>query len=324
MTRSIDHLLACPSCTGDLARESAAYLCAGCGRAFPIRYGIPDFRLEPDPYISIEAEIAKIDGFTAPGRSFADMVRAYYVLTPESPRSLHSRYMAAMEAAVRRGAGMIGKLRERFPEAGTSAMLDLGCGTGGMTIAGSRQYEEVAGVDVALRWLVMGQQRLTEAGIDAPLICANAESLPFREGVFDAVLADAVIEHVRDSARMRDEAMRVLAPRGAWFFVTNNRYSILPEPHVRLWGFGLLPRSVMERVSWTLRRTPYKARLHSRPELRRLFDGKGEVMLPWYDAGELGPRNERIRKAWERLRSLPFFRLVVGAVVPQYFVSGRR
>ncbi len=278
----------------------------------------------PDPYISIEAEIGKIERFNVPSRSFEDMVRAYYALTPESPPSLHQRYMAAMDAAVVRGSGLIAKLRKRFPESGSSAMLDLGCGTGGMSIAGAGAFDTVIGVDVALRWLVMGKQRLREAGIDAPLICANAESLPFRSEVFDAVLADSVVEHVRDSAKMRDEAMRVLVPGGAWFFVTNNRYSILPEPHVRLWGFGLLPRRLMERVAWQVRATPYKARLHSRAELRRVFEGYGEVTLPYYEAGELGPHNEGIRKTWEGLSGIGLIRYLAGAVVPQYFIAGRR
>lgn len=320
---SIDDILACPACRGSLERRDAAYRCIDCARNFPVRYGIPDFRLQPDPYISVEAEIGKIEGFIAPGRSFADMVRAYYVLTPESPPSLHSRYMAAMDASIARGAGILSKLQNRFPDAGRTTLLDLGCGTGGMTIAGSSLYPTVVGVDVALRWLVMGQQRLREAGISAPLICANAESLPFRAGVFDAVAADSVIEHVRDSARMRDEALRVLDPGGAWFFVTNNRYSILPEPHVRILGFGLLPRRVMETVSWKVRRTPYRTRLHSRRELRKLFKGVGEVMLPYYDEGELGPRNERLRKTWEKLSSVATFRKLAGAIVPQYFIAGR-
>jgi ubiquinone/menaquinone biosynthesis C-methylase UbiE/uncharacterized protein YbaR (Trm112 family) len=321
---SIEHLLACPACSGVVERSAAEYRCIECNREFPIRYGIPDFRLQPDPYISVEAEIGKIEGFRAPGRSFADMVRAYYVLTPESPPSLHQRYMASMDAAVVRGAGLISKLRSRFPDSGTATMLDLGCGTGGMSISAVRTYERVVGVDVALRWLVMGKQRLHEAGIDVPLICANAESLPFRSEAFDAVLADSVVEHVRDSTKMRDEALRVLVPSGAWFFVTNNRFSVLPEPHVRLWGFGLLPRGVMERVAWKVRATPYKVKLHSREELRRIFDDYGEVMLPYYEAGELGPRNEGIRKTWETLSSVDLIRRVAGAVVPQYFIAGRK
>jgi ubiquinone/menaquinone biosynthesis C-methylase UbiE/uncharacterized protein YbaR (Trm112 family) len=318
----LEEILACPACHGRVVRCDDSYRCDECARRFPIRYGIPDFRLQPDQYISVEREIAKVEGFTAPGRSFADMVRAYYFLTPESPANLHSRYLEAMDASVTRGAGIVSKLQEKFPDSRRDTLLDLGCGTAGMTIAASRSYTNVVGVDVALRWLVMGRQRLDEAGIDVPLICANAEALPLKAGVFDAVVADSVIEHVRDSARMRDETLRVLGPRGAFFFVTNNRFSVLPEPHLRIPLFGLLPRKVMETVSWALRKTPYKAKLHSRRELRKLFKGKGEVLLPYYSEGELGQHNESLRRRWESLRASSVFRALAGALVPQFFIAG--
>lgn len=320
----LDDILACPACRAGVELLESEYRCVSCNRRFPVRYGIPDFRLAPDPYISVDAEIRKIEGFIAPGRSFADMVRAYYVLTPESPPSLHMRYMAAMDAAVIRGAGILRKLQQRFADSGRELLLDLGCGTGGLSIAGSSTYAKVVGVDVALRWLVMGKQRLAENKVDVPLICANAESLPFKDGLFDAVAADAVLEHVTDTSRMRDEVLRVLAPLGAWFFVTNNRFSILPEPHVRLPGFGMIPRRYQEKLSWAIRKTPYKARLQSRGELRRTFGNVGEILLPYYSPGELGPRNEKLRSLWERLRSVPLFETVFGAVVPQYFITGQR
>lgn len=57
----IENLLACPSCSGELLLSSGAYTCRDCTRAYPIRYGIPDFRLEPDPYISYADEIRKIE-----------------------------------------------------------------------------------------------------------------------------------------------------------------------------------------------------------------------------------------------------------------------
>ena len=291
---------------------------------FPIRYGIPDFRLAPDPYISVEDEIRKIEGFNAPGRSFAEMVSAYYALTPESPPGLHRHYLEAMSAATSRGAGILKKLQARYPAVTRKRLLDLGCGTGGMSIAAAGQYDQVAGVDVALRWLVMGQQRLAEQKVSLPLICANAESLPFRDGTFQTVVADAVVEHVRSSVGMRDETLRVLEPGGAFFFTTNNRFSILPEPHLRLLGFGLLPRPLMEPVARRLRRTPYKARLHSRRELRRIFKGFGNVLLPWYEASEIGERHAFIVQLWDRLRAIAPIRALLGAVVPQYFISGER
>lgn len=320
----LDDYLACPACGGAVERLAAAYRCQSCARLFPVRFGIPDFRLAPDPYITIDDEVAKIEKLNFIGRPFAEMVRAYYAITPENPPSLHRRYMAAMDAAVSRGAGILSKMTTRFPGTRRRMLLDVGCGTAGMTVAGTRTFQTVIGADVALRWMVMGQQRIREAGVNAILVAANAEHLPFRSEVFDAVAADAVVEHVADSRKMRDEVLRVLEPGGAWFFVTNNRYSLLPEPHVRILGFGLLPRSVMERVAWMLRKTPYKATLHSRAQLHALFDSVGEVMLPYYEKGELGPQNETIRLAWERLSRNAIVRRLAGAVVPQYFIAGRR
>ena len=320
----LQDFLACPACAGAVERHASSYQCADCARVFPIRFGIPDFRLAPDPYISIDDEVAKIDRLNIEGKSFIELVRAYYSITPENPPALHKRYIASMDAAIARGAGILSKMRARFPGTERQTLLDVGCGTGGMTIAGTRTFGTVIGADVALRWLVMGQQRIREAGVNAILVCANAEHLPFRSEIFDSAAADGVIEHVADSSRMRDEVIRILKPGGSWFFVTNNRYSVLPEPHVRIWGFGLLPRSAMERVAWQLRKTPYKATLHSRAQLHELFDSVGEVMLPYYEPGELGPQNERIRLVWEKLRRVGLVRRLAGAIVPQYFIAGTR
>lgn len=321
----LDSMLCCPVCHGEVTKASNAYICMDCGKAYPVRYGIPDFRLAPDPYISIEAEIAKIERLLSePGLGFRALLSAYYVLSPENPPQLNHHYIAAMEGAVYRGAALLRKLQSRHPGGARGTFLDLGAGTAGLTAAATSRYARVVGVDVALRWLLMGRQRLAELGVEAPLICANAESLPFRSERFDAVVADAVLEHVRDSGMMRDHALRVLAPNGAFLFTTNNRYSILPEPHVRLLGFGLLPRKAMEWVAMKVRKTPYRVRLHSRRELRRLFKGVGSVELPSYEPGELGARNERLRRIWERMERLPAVSLVVGGVVPQYFISGRK
>jgi hypothetical protein len=80
----------------------------------------------------------------------------------------------------------------------------------------------------------------------------------------------------------------------------------------------------MEPVALLIRRTPYRARLHSRRELRKLFEGRGEVTLPYYSPGELGERNESLRKIWDVMSRSALFRQTVGAVVPQYFITGRK
>jgi len=324
----IDSLLVCPACRGDVERFDDLYLCASCTARYAVRYGIPDFRLWPDEYISIERELEKIEKLFAPPRkSFRELLTTYYAVSPESRPKLNAHYIAAMERSAQRGAALLRKLRDVSSNVGPGRLLDLGCGTAGLAVAASNEFAEIVGVDVALHWLVIGRQRLKEAGpgtAGIPLICANAEALPFRSSAFNAVIADSVLEHVRESTRMRDETIRVLAPGGAFVFTTNNRYSILPEPHIRILGFGLLPRRWMEKVALAVRKTPYKIRLHSRRELRRVFNGVGQVELPVYQSGELGSRNERARKLWEMMRRVPPIRRLMGPVVPQYFISGRR
>jgi uncharacterized protein YbaR (Trm112 family) len=46
-------------CQGRLVVFPEAYRCAACERSYPIVVGIPDFRLAPDPYISLAEEYEK-------------------------------------------------------------------------------------------------------------------------------------------------------------------------------------------------------------------------------------------------------------------------
>jgi SAM-dependent methyltransferase len=54
-------------------------------------------------------------------------------------------------------------------------------------------------------------------GVD---VAADAERLPFRDGVFQRVECDAVLEHVRDPGQVMREIERVLAPGGYAHLVT--------------------------------------------------------------------------------------------------------
>jgi len=54
-------------------------------------------------------------------------------------------------------------------------------------------------------------------GVD---VAADAEALPFPDGVFQRVECDAVLEHVRDPRRVMSEIRRVLAPGGYAHLVT--------------------------------------------------------------------------------------------------------
>ena len=93
----------CPSCRGSLIASPEAYRCAACERSYLV--GIPDFRLAPDPYISLAEEYEKIRLLAeeANRRSFEDMVRFYWDITPDVPRELGERYIGYAVEGERRG-----------------------------------------------------------------------------------------------------------------------------------------------------------------------------------------------------------------------------
>jgi ubiquinone/menaquinone biosynthesis C-methylase UbiE len=248
--------------------------------------GIPDFRLEPDPYISLEDDRRKGEALFIAGRSrtFESLLRHYYAVTPEDPPDLAERWTARALREVEiadgllREAGLHPSLIDASANASDGrALLDVGCSTGALLIAARRVYSPLVGVDVAFRWLVVGQRRLEEAGVTATLVCANAESLPFDANLFDVITATDVIEHVRDAAAALSEAARAARPGARLAATANNRYAPTPEPNVHLWGVGFLPRPWQAKYVSTRRGDlhPYRIRLYSAREVDGLMKDAG-------------------------------------------------
>lgn len=319
----------CPQCRGGLKTEEAGYVCQPCGRQYPVVCGIPDFRLRPDPYIGMEEDRAKgaMLWERAQGMTFEELLRHYYDITEEDPPDLaahwipHSLAEPEIAARVLREAGL----------ADGGELLDVGCSTGGMLIAGTKQGWRVTGVDVAFRWQVVGRARLRDAGVEAQFVCANAESLPFAEASFDAVTGQDALEHLFDAAQAVREGWRVSKPGARALWTTNNRWAPLPEPHLHLWGLQWLPRSWQAGyVRW--RRDdlhPYSIRMRSRGEILRLLRAAG------YGAGRVEPAPlyapqwgeglaSKVLGAYNRVRLWPGVRQALRVMAPRFWAEGRR
>ena len=147
----------CPACRTSVVQQAAGWHCAACDRTYPILCGIADFRLAPDAYLSLADERAKalrLHEF-AQGHTFDETVAEYYRITDDVPPDMALRFAAYVRAGVARGAGVLGRLG---PAGGP--LLDVGCGAGGLVVAAAMTGQQVTGLDIALRWLVIAQKRL--------------------------------------------------------------------------------------------------------------------------------------------------------------------
>jgi SAM-dependent methyltransferase len=101
------------------------------------------------------------------------------------------------------------------------AVLDAGCGGGGMPLSLAEDAGRVVGIDPAERFQDAGVRLGRERGLrNLSFALADGMALPFLDATFDLVLSHAVIEHVADAPLYLRECSRVLAPGGHVYLST--------------------------------------------------------------------------------------------------------
>lgn len=110
----------------------------------------------------------------------------------------------------RRGRRMLlERMRALLQPEGTR-LLDLGGGTGVMTVGFGRGSRELVVLEPNERKVARGRK----AGAPVTFVTAVAEAIPYETGRFDRVVSLMSFHHFSDGAKACREAWRVLAPGG--------------------------------------------------------------------------------------------------------------
>lgn len=89
-------------------------------------------------------------------------------------------------------------------------ILDVGAGTGRLTIELARAGARVTALDISPKML----RRLSQKNPSIQIVVGEAETLSFLHDTFDIVVAAFLIVHLKDPTRFFDEAYRVLKNGG--------------------------------------------------------------------------------------------------------------
>jgi SAM-dependent methyltransferase len=97
-------------------------------------------------------------------------------------------------------------------------VLELGCGAAQWSVALAQLGARCVALDNSSRQLEHARRRMTEAGVDFPLLHASAERVPLPDASFDVVFCDHGAMSFADPGRTVPEAARLLRRGGLLAF----------------------------------------------------------------------------------------------------------
>jgi 2-polyprenyl-3-methyl-5-hydroxy-6-metoxy-1,4-benzoquinol methylase/uncharacterized protein YbaR (Trm112 family) len=206
LPRDLLEVLACPACQRELVVHGSNVGCGGCGRVFEVPDGIPDLRCELD--------------------ARAKAVRDFYSAAPFPGYPPRDTY-AALRARARRSE--FARLLDEAiaPDA---TVLEVGCGTGQMSLFLATGDRLVVGADLTRAALRLAHEGARRFGVErVRFVETDLRSPGLRAGAFDVVYCSGVLHHTPDPETSFRGIARLVRPGGTIVVGLYNAYARIPH-----------------------------------------------------------------------------------------------
>jgi len=144
---------------------------------------------------------------------------------------------------------------ERVGKIQNKRILDVGFGSGGVSVAFSQAGAEVFGVDVDPELKIIAERNLLSHNAKADFKIYNGVDLPYPDNYFDYIISSSVLEHVSLPEKLLNEMLRVLSPGGRLLLSLPNRY-YPKETHTLAYFVSYMPRWLARVYLRLLKRSP--------------------------------------------------------------------
>jgi len=164
-----------------------------------------------------------------------------------------------------------------LPEVSGLRLLEVGCGTGNISLALAHRGGRVMGLDASGPMLARAQDKTGRQGLPITWIKGLASLLPFADASFDGVLCILALDFMTDREMTLREMVRVLRPGGFVVVAMLNLFS--------LWTLKRFVRDWFKLSLWRQVRfiTPGKLKhlLSGHPELVNIRTRQAVYFPPW-------------------------------------------
>ncbi|HEY8086506.1 MAG TPA: methyltransferase domain-containing protein [Polyangiaceae bacterium] len=213
MLPAVLELLACPSCRGALAEQGGRLTCSKCDAAYEIHDGIPDLRVPSDDK--------------------TETVRDFYTVAP-FPGYPPRDSLGSLRA--RAGRSEFARLLDRAIP-GDARVVEVGCGTGQMSLYLSTANRVVIGADLTRASLSLGAAASRRFGVEtARFVETDLRRPGLKEGAFDVVYSSGVLHHTPDPRASFASLARLARPGGIVVLGLYNAWARIPHRFRRAVG----------------------------------------------------------------------------------------
>lgn len=199
-------LLACPACDGNLRDQGSALSCASCNASYLIANGIPDLRV--------------------PSEARTETVREFYSRSPFPNYPPNDTLSGLRGRAAKSEFARL--LEQAIP--GDARVLEIGCGTGQMSLFLATADRQVLGADLTRASLELGARAAGKYGLDhVRFVETDLRSPGLRAGAFDVVYSSGVLHHTPDPRASFRAMARLVRPGGIVVLGLYNAYARFPH-----------------------------------------------------------------------------------------------
>jgi SAM-dependent methyltransferase len=274
-------LLACPSCAGTLTTD---WSCRSCDKRYEAPGGIPNLRLCDTRTEVVRGFYERAPFPDYPPRASLNWLRA---------RAERSKFARLIDRAI----------------PGDARVVDIGCGTGQMSLYLAHADRVVIGADLTRASLALAVEAARRFKLDqVQFIETDLHNPGLRAGAFDVVYCSGVVHHTPDPSAAFARIVRLARPGGIIVLGVYNAFARLPlrtrRVVARFSGYRFIPCDpvLRDRGSEPVRRQAWlqdqyqhpQEHRHTLAEVQSWFDENGVEYLRAYPSAMLCEDSEEL------------------------------
>lgn len=186
-------------------------------------------------------------------------------------------------------------------------VLELGCGTGEYTKEFTEEKVQLISLDISPEMVKVARSK---AGKGVQYVVSNAEQLPFKDVVFDAVVGNAILHHFPGLSTALQEVKRTKTQQARIVFREPNLYN--PS---KFFAFGIPILRLFRKDRWS----PAE-KVFSRSFIKKTLEETGYSVLDIEYAGLVGSRcpskiNDFLYRIERWFSKIPILNALMGSMI---------